>query len=383
MSSERDKAKIELQEWLTERLRYNEVPRLSDARDWVLRTGQSLRLRDVRETMRLHPAYMHNMPQQLMAKRSRMYRPVVVNSLGTWHADIGYFAVNKRYKMPERYRHGYLVAKDVLSRRIYATPLLGSKDASSLVRAFETLFAEHARDLPDVPVQSVAFDQERSVVGRKVQEFLAKRGIAFHAFHMSSSKAKFAEGAIRQIRAVTARLMKLNRRGDTWYKLLPEVVKNLNGQEVTVGGRKLGYAPADIRLSNVEDFKKNLFASAPAYYWAQYDLAPDLVNFKYQVGTVVRAKLLATSSAVLGQKTSESNLTEDLFEITKKVPYVTRKLSVGKAYSCRNLMTGRSEVFQEDEITPGREAEEEDLDERESPAPDEYKRKTRTRGLEQ
>ena len=375
MNMEREKAKKLLEEWLTERLRYNEVPRLVEAIDWAKRTGQPLRQRDVRQTMRLHPAYMLNMPQQLMARGSRMYRPVVVNELGTWHADIGYFSTNRRYRMPERYRHGYLVAKDVLSRRIYATPLLGSKDAKSLVQAFEVLFAEHSRDLPNVPVRSVSFDQERSVVGKRVQEYLANRGVAFHAFHMSSSKAKFAEGAIRQIRSVMARLMKLNRKGDTWYKLLPEVVKTLNGQEVYVSGHKLGYAPVEIDETNVEAFKRKLFSSAPAYFWAQFDLAPGLVDFKYEIGTVVRAKLLATSSALLGQKTSEVNLTEETFEITKKVPYVTRKLTVGRAYSCKNLRTGRIEVFQEDEITPGREVDEPDIEDLESD--DEYKRTTR------
>jgi hypothetical protein len=369
-------AKGELEAWLTERLRYNDVPRLKETKEWVSQVAKlPLKLKDIQDTMRLHPAYMLNMPQQLMAKGAQMYRPIVVNTLGTWHADIGYFAKTKRYRMPETYQHGYLVAKDVLSRRIYATPLLGSKDAKAIIKAFKVLFEEHQKALPGVPVLSISFDQERSVVGEKVQEFLLKSGIGFHAFHMSSSKAKCAEGAIRQIRTVMARLLKRNIKGDTWYNLLPVVVKILNSQEVCLDGKKLGYAPGNVNGFNVEDFKRRLFKSVPAYYWAQFDLAPGLVNFKYSVGTVVRAKLLATSSAVLGQKTSEINLTKEQFEILKEVPYVTRNMKVGRAYRCKNLNTGRIEVFQEDEITPGRdeEGEEPTID----AEADEYKRATR------
>ena len=371
-----ESAKTKLENWITERLRYNDVPRLKEAREWVAWEKLPLKLSDIKLVMRLHPAYMFSMPQQLMAKPARMYRPIIVNNLGVWHADIGFFSINKRYRMPETYRHGFLVARDVLSRRIYATPLLGSREGKQVVKAFKKLFEEHNADLPDVPILSISFDQEKSVLGVEVQNFLNKSGIGFKAFYMSSSKAKHAEGAIRQIRSATTKLMKRNQKGDTWYNLLPTVVKALNKREVCVNGKKLKYSPAEINTSNLKDFKRRLFKSAPAYYWAQFDLAPDLIEFKYDVGTLVRAKLIATSSAVLGTKRSEVNLTKDLFEIQRKVPYITRNMNVGRAYRCVNLNTERVEVFQEDEITPGRPVEEEEptLE----TGPDEYKRETRS-----
>jgi hypothetical protein len=65
------------------------------------------------------------------------------------------------------------------------------------------------------------------------------------------------------------------------------------------------------------------------------------------VGSVVRPKLLATSSAQIGVKRSEENLTKDRFRIEQQVPYVARNYSVGRAYRCVNLRTRQIEVFDE------------------------------------
>ena len=378
MKGKKEEAKKELEEWLSDRLRYDDVPRLREAKEWVKKNKIGLTQKDVKEVMRLHPAYMMNMPQQLMPKGSEMYRPIIVNSLGFWHADIGYFSKNKKYRMPETYRHGFLVAKDVLSRRIYATPLLKSKKETAIIKAFEILFENHRRHLPGVPVMSVSFDKETSVLGNAVQAHLKKQGIEFHAFQMSKSKAKCAEGSIKQIRAVMTRLMKRNRKKDRWYTLLETVVNVLNGQEVVVNGKGMGVSPDEINPSNLEEFVGKLQKAVPAYYWAQFDIAPGLVSFKYPVKTVVRAKLLATSSATIGNKTSEVNLTKDLFVIEKLVPYVTKNLKIGRAYKCRHLKKNYVEVFQEDEITPGREEEEEAWSDLEEDDEETYKRTTRT-----
>jgi hypothetical protein len=55
-------------------------------------------------------------------------------------------------------------------------------------------------------VRGISFDQERSVVGKVVQAHLRERKIKFTAFKNSKSKAKFAEGAIRLVRTLEARL---------------------------------------------------------------------------------------------------------------------------------------------------------------------------------
>jgi len=347
-----------LVDWLKERLRYDDVPRVSDAREYVIRQGLKLKLKDIKRIMRLQDSFMMSMPQQRQPKRDKKYRPIVVNNLGQWHADIGYFARNKRYETPTSYRAGYLVAKDVLSRYVYATPLIKDKSAESIIKAFQILFADHYKHLPDVPITSISFDQETSVKGNKVQAFLEEQNIKFHKFQMSNSKAKFAEGAVRQIRSRIAKLMRRNIKTDRWWNLLPKVVDSMNKQPVVVDGKSLRLAPKDVNSKTLVKFRNRLHKAVPAYYWAQFDIALPLVNFKYSIGTKVRAKLIAVSSEVLGKR-SEVNLSKELFVIKEKKPYYTRAMGIGKAYKCIETRTGRIEVFQEDEITPSRE---EDLD---------------------
>lgn len=340
----------EVSEWLDTQLRYNNVPRVVDVQAHVLRHKLPLTRKQVAQVVRLHPQYRMNMPQQRQVGRSRLYRPVVVSELGHWHADIGFYPVNKRYEMPITYRAGFLVAKDILSRRVYATPLLKNRTADSIISAFNKLFANHNQQYPNTPIRSIAFDQETSVMSKKVQSFFSTKGIKFHPFKMSSSKAKFAEGAIRQIKQANARLMERGLKKDRWWNLLPHIVDGLNNQPIVVDNKPLGFTPNQITESNVGKFRKKLFKAVPAYYIAQFDLAPNLMTFAFQIGNVVRAKLIATSSDVLGNKRSEINVTQQVFVIEEKVPYVTRKMTVGKAYKCRSLLTNEVEIFQEDEI---------------------------------
>lgn len=341
-----------LSDWISQQLRFNNVPRMVDVQLHVQQHGLELKKKQVVQVLRLHPFYKQNMPQQRTQGRSKVYRPVVVSELGHWHADIGFFSINSRYETPISFRAGFLVAKDVLSRQIFATPLIKNRTADSMISAFKKLFDMHALKHPNSHVLSIAFDRETSVLSKKVQSFLKDRGIAFHAFKMSSSKAKFAEGAIRQIREKMARLMERGNKKDRWWNLLPIVVENLNNQEIVVDKKPLGYSPNQVTIDNVDKFKRKLQKAVPAYYFAQFDIAPSLVSFKYKVGTMVRAKLIATSSDVLGNKRSEINLTQEVFVIKSVVPYVTRKMTIGKAYQCANIYSGEIEIFQEDEIAP-------------------------------
>ena len=65
----------------------------------------------------------------------------------------------------------------------------------------------------------------------------------------------------------------------------------------------------------------------------------------------MRAKLLITSSAAIGEKRSETNITYNSFGIVDQIPYITKDLSVGIAYKCLDLKTGEFEIFDENDIT--------------------------------
>lgn len=341
-----------LTEWLNERVRYNDVPRMSDVLEYVRRENLKLKKAQVKLVLQKHPLFKMNLRQQRAPGRARSYRPIVVSSLGHWHADIGYFSINSRYETPVSYRAGFLIIKDVLSRLVLATPLIKSKTTESLIKAFEKLFQDYNNLYPGHVVKSISFDRERAIMSHKFQKFLAEKGIKFHAFEMTSSKAKMAEGAIRLVREKMAILMRRNQKKDRWWNLLPIVVNILNNQVIKIDGKSTGYTPLQVNVHNLEKFKKKLHSLAPAYYFAQFNIAPSLVPFKYTKGMFVRAKLIITSSETVGSKRSEMSVTPDVFIIEDFVPYVTRHMKVGKAYRCRHVATDQIEVFEEDDIVP-------------------------------
>lgn len=368
---ERETWKKLLSDWLTERVRANDVPRISDVMGYVRREGIPLTRKEVSTAVRLHHAFMMSMHQQRTPPSiSRSWMPIVATNLGHWHCDIGYFSVNARYETPKSYRNGFLVAKDVLSRYVYATPLLRDKSADSMIRAFKALFEQHAKQYDEKlagmvdgeakerrrrveAIKSISFDKETSVMSKKVQQYLKDSNIAFHAFRLSSSKAKHAENAIRQIRSVMAKLMRLHRKEDRWWTLLPVCVKMMNSKPVVVEGKYLGMAPKDVNGATLAKYLQALQKAVPSYYWAQYSLDPSAIDFKYRVGDKVRILLIVTTSQVIGVKRSENNVTEDLYVVEKKLPYVTKNMRVGKAYRIVNLRTGERDTFEEQYLVPG------------------------------
>ena len=65
-----------------------------------------------------------------------------------------------------------------------------------------------------------------------------------------------------------------------------------------------------------------LFKAMPIQFFAKFDIAPQLVTFKYLVGSVVQPKLHITSSAMIGVKCSEVNLEKQAFVITEQIAYL-------------------------------------------------------------
>ena len=341
-------------DWVTQQLRYNSVPRVSDVVDYARKIKSTLKQSDIAKALRLHPAYVMNSSQQRMAHRARKYRPVITNSLGYLHCDLGFFATVREYETPKMYRSGFLVAKDILSRYTYAVILRGSKDTKSIIRAFSELMRQHVQHTGGQNVVGISFDKETAVMSRQVQQFLRDNNVDFHAFSLTASKSKFAEGAIRLIRTEMKRLQRFHNEGSSsfrWWNYLQIVVDNLNLKPIIVDGKNLKFTPADIKVETLPQFIKALHKAAPAYFFSQFDIAPQLVKFKFAVGTLVRPKLIITSSEVIGVKRSETNLEKDVFEIITQRPYVTRLMTVGKAYKCRNINDKKHiEVFDEQDL---------------------------------
>lgn len=350
---EDEKRLVELMDWVTRQIdQAGRVPRLSDV---VEQAGKgfkfdSLSRRAISAALRRHPYYHMSSHQMKGPRRVGRYRPIVCNQLGVLHADIGFFPKEREFETPQTFQSGFLIAKDVLSRFVYVVVLRGNRTAAEMERAFGVVLQQHqaAFGSDGHKIVSISFDQERSVMSHRVQSFFRKNFISFHGFEWSDSKSKVAENVIRFLRTTVARLMVSKPPSQRkWWQFIDEAVRSLNSLPIEIDGQRFDWTPADVNKRTLAAFMRDLYRKVPVFYFAQFEIAPQLVKFKYSVGSVVRPKLLATSSAQIGIKRSQKNLKEDRFRIEETVSYVARNFSVGRAYKCVNLRTGRREVFDE------------------------------------
>jgi len=310
-----------LMDWVTQRIKHEgRVPRLSDVLDQAVKGFgyRNLKRTSIARQLRLHPYYHMNFKQTRGQHRAGRYRPIVVNHLGVLHADIGYFSKSRHFETPSTFQAGYLIAKDV----------------------------QYGSD--GHRITSISFDREPGIMSHKVQLYLREKKIQFHAFDFSVSKAKAAEGAIQLLRTTMTRMLApLDESKRKWWPNVAQCAASLNESPIVIDGKRLNWRPVDINKHNLADFLADLYKAVPVQFFAQFAVAPQLVSFKYSVGTVVRPKLLVTSSAVIGIKRSEVNLEQQAFIITEQIAYVARNFKIGRAYRCSNLATREEEIFDE------------------------------------
>jgi hypothetical protein len=357
--------------WVSERVRQGDILRTSDVIRYYRDSGDELDLstlekkktrrlltrNQIAEALRLHPVYLMSSSQQRGPRWHRRHRAILTNSLGNLHADLGYEPLRKHYETPKRYRSGYLVAKDVLSRFTYVVILRGSKSADSLIGALKELMKKHESLFPGGHrILSISFDRETSVMSKKVQHFLADNNISFHPFVFTSSKSKHAESAIRLIRKTLARF-EADRPDVPWWRLMDDVVNSLNRNYIVIDGKQLDFRPADVNKHNLKEFVRQLHSAKPTYFFGQFNVDPRSVQFKFSKGDLVRPKLLAISSATVGEKRSARSLADTTFVVDKQIAYPDQKHSVGRSYRCVNVDTGEVQVFDQKDIALTREVE--------------------------
>jgi hypothetical protein len=348
--------------WVTDQIKKQDVPRSTDVLDYTYRVLRFKKLGKnvILKRLRLHPAYLMTSTQARQRLRSGKHRPILVNSLGNLHGDIGFYAITKEYETPVNFRTGFLVCKDVLSRYTMVSVLKKTRTAESMMKGFKEIFGKFRKHYDGMLVKSLAFDQERSVMSHKVQSYLKEKFIKFHPFANTSSKSKMAENAIKQIRTTVARLKGHTENKEIrWWRLIDAAVETLNKQPIKINGKYLSlpyntdhpyYTPNDVNASNLKDYISKIQKAAPDYYWAQFSIAPQTVKFKYEVGTFVRPKLIVISSEVIGTKRSEVTLSNDVFIIEKQIPFVSAAHTIENDYYCKNIATGKIEKFAENDI---------------------------------
>jgi hypothetical protein len=355
MNPQREKELDIVMEWVTEQISSKgQVPRVSDVVHYTYTTlgFRQLKPAAIARRLRLHQAYIMTSPQSRGLKRSKRYRPIVTNTLGMLHGDIGYFPITRDYETPVTFRAGFLVLCDVLSRYVYVAIVRKNKSAEAMIKAFQDIFDQHKKAFgPNGhKIVSISFDQETSVMSKKVQDFLRENHIKFHAFKFSSSKSKMAENAIKRIRNVMAKFIQQNPVENKWWHLLPGVVNSLNHGYINIRGKMLNWRPRDVTVSTLDEFLRDLYKANPVQNFSQYEISPQTVSFKYSVNTVVRPKLIVTSSAAIGEKRSAISVEQDSFIIIEQIAYVNARFEIGRAYRCINKRTREEEIFDEDDL---------------------------------
>jgi len=344
----------EMMAWVKEQISYGKIPRLSDVVYYakVTRGWTELNKKDIARRLRLSQNYLMSWQQQRPRSRNTKSRVINTNSLGHLHCDIAFYSRSKDYETPVTFRSGFLVAKDVLSRFLYAVPLKKTKSADSLIAAFKILFQQHEAHFGKEghKITSVSFDQEPGILSDKVQTFFKENNVSFFKFQFSSSKAKMAEGAIKIIRKNMA-IFVTDRDDKRWWRNLSTIVDGLNSRELVIDKKRLGYSPAQINSTNLEQFLKVLHKKVPKYYWSQFAVDSSLVKFKFKLDDLVRPKLVVTSSAVLGQKRSEVSLSTEVFVIKERGAYVSGGFNIVNYYKCQQLSNpNHFENFDEGDI---------------------------------
>jgi hypothetical protein len=138
---------------------------------------------------------------------------------------------------------------------------------------------------------------------------------------------------------------------------MEDVVNSLNHNYIVIDGKQLDFRPADVNKSNLKEFIRQLHKAKPTYFFGQFNLDPRSVKFKFSKGDLVRPKLLAISSATVGEKRSARSLADTIFVVDKLIAYPDQKHSVGRSYRCISVDTGEVQVFDEKDIALTRKVE--------------------------
>lgn len=341
----------QLKHWIRVQIQqHNNVPRMLDVWKYAQNNIRpKLSRKQVSSIVRLNKNYQQVVPQQRIPKRARKYRPILTNSLGYMHGDIGYFSTNAHYPTPITFRAGFLVLVDILSKVVYLEILRKNRKADAIIAALQKIFKRH-KQLHNYPIRGLSFDLEVSVMSKKVQQFLAKHHIKFTSFKLSNSKAKFAENAIKLVRQKIDVLEKHHNYKMPWWKLLPDVEKMLNNKSIAINNAILPFTPSDINENNVDQYLAALQLRSPVQYFGQFNVDPRVVQFKFKIGDFVKAKTIVTSSSVLGEKRSTHQLTEETFLIVHQKPYINRNNNIGCSYLCKDIKTETVHEFNEEDL---------------------------------
>jgi hypothetical protein len=345
-----DQRWITLRTWVRQQLAAFSTPRVSDIVLQGKRLG--LKAKEVRLLIQADlPEYRITTSKIYQSqKRSRIYN---TRELGVLACDIAFFGKLKpelgRLSVP--YLAGCLVARDVLSRYVYAIPLQKGKTKESIRDAFLKLFEAHSK-VRDYPIRAILFDGEAGVSSLMVKSLLSGKRISLHVYEYSKVKSAMAEGLIKQLRASFERLRLSEENSDAseWHQMVDRVVDSMNAQKLVVNDKRMSFSPNDITRKTLGRFLTELEKLNPVYLFSHYSIDTDMLDFRYEVGSYVALKQKAISSGSYDEKRSEINVDSEDWVIVKKVAYFSMRMRIVLCYVIESLIDKQQIVAPEDSL---------------------------------
>ena len=327
------KKKLEaLRAWLQGELDAFRTPRQSD----VIQQAKALRLRSpatvIEWLKREFPAY-QAVSRPKYEFPAKIHRNQLPSFYGIVSVDLAFFGKQSRILQNlgiTKTELGPALIMTDMSTRFAIVEAMGpqGKSAPSLLAALKRAFAKYKAQYKIEPTCIVA-DKEKALQSNLVQSYLKSVGTKTQFLEMSRKKSNAAENLIRNLRASISLLKKTHRdKKFTWVSVIDPIVDGYNRRKITYLGKQLSFRPIDITPQTFGAYLAQVQSKFKYYSMAQFPLSPDLLRWKFPIGTRVRLIKKAVAVPGLGTKASEDPLEEDVWIIVKRAVNLNLKNQV-------------------------------------------------------
>ncbi|XP_041361913.1 uncharacterized protein LOC121377881 [Gigantopelta aegis] len=259
--------------------------------DALKRRGlQTYKLKAVTQWLNDEDAYSLHKPVNRSFKRLR----VRVNKKDEMF-DMDLMDVSRHSKDNDGVRY-LLIAIDILSRYLWAIPLVNKKP-ETVLEGFKTILKD--KRIP----KKVRVDKGTEFAG-VFKQFLSKENIKLIVTQNEDIKSNFAERSIRTLRGLIARFTTYNNT-HKYIDVLADLVHNYNN---TVHSSLGLWAPVDVNKANEIKVWSHLYVEPMV---KKLKVKKPLANFLFKVGDLTRISYLRKSFT----KEQDLRWTEELFKI--------------------------------------------------------------------
>ena len=248
----------------------------------------SVTRKEIRKWAESNLSYSLHKPSRRTFKRNKVYAPEI-DSL--WEADLAFVRDTAKENDGVNY---LLVVIDVLSKYVWLRPMK-NKTSQSLIKAFDSVLSEGRKP------ERLRTDKGTEFLNESFQQYLKKKNIQFYTAN-NEPKASVVERVNRTLKSKLYRYFTAVN-SLRYIDVLQDLVDSYNNTY----HRSIGRAPATVSLLNVGDVRRKLYGK----------ISPTSPKkFKFNVGDHVRLSLRKR----LFKKGYKMNWTEEIFQITKRIP---------------------------------------------------------------